>query len=316
MAASKWLKPSLLIVVLFIFSFSHAQSFDLTGLWHDNTRGSSVTYRIRQMGNTVYWSVDGTAVGSYANIFFGEISGNTLTGTWVDLPGSPGLGYGTLTLQIQSNDWFVKTAENPCCYGAQEWLRQGTSGGTGNTGFEVDSDRPGSDYLNFDLDVADPGQCFEACQADGACQAWTYVKPGVQGPAARCWLKSSVPERVDDICCVTGTKSAGSGIGNGSARAISWSTSATEHRSKNGQRFSYSCPASDSLSFALWGTDIYTDDSSVCLAAAHVGLISPQLGGTVTIEILPEQQSYTGSTRNGVTSAGYAYWYGSFRFVY
>jgi hypothetical protein len=36
----------------------------------------------------------------------------------------------------------------------------------------------------------------------------------------------------------------------------------------------------------------------------------------VTIEILPEQSSYTGSTHNGVTSADYAFWYGSFAFIY
>jgi hypothetical protein len=119
---------SLIVIILLGLPLSYAQSFDLTGLWHDNTTGSSTTYRIRQIGNAVYWSVDGTAVGSYANVFFGEISGNTLTGTWVDLPSSPALGGGNLTLQIKSNDWFVKTGENPCCYAAQEWVRQGTTG--------------------------------------------------------------------------------------------------------------------------------------------------------------------------------------------
>lgn len=116
-----------LLVVLLSLSFSHAQTFDLTGFWQNP--GGSATYRVRQIGNAVYWSVDGTAAGSYANVFIGEISGTTLSGTWVDLPGSPNLGGGSLSLQIQSNDYFFKVAESSL-YAAQEWVRQGTSGGT------------------------------------------------------------------------------------------------------------------------------------------------------------------------------------------
>jgi hypothetical protein len=115
-----------LAVVLLSGLPAFAQSFDLTGLWQNP--GGSATYRVRQIGNTLYWSVDGTAVGSYANVFFGEISGNTLSGTWVDLPGSPSLGGGSLTLQIQSNDYFIKIGESNL-YAAQEWIRQGTTGG-------------------------------------------------------------------------------------------------------------------------------------------------------------------------------------------
>ena len=231
MKATKILRPVSLTIFWLGLHLSYAQPFDLTGLWQDNTGGGAI-YHVRQIGNVIYWSVDATAVGSYANIYFGEITGNTITGNWVDLPDSPSLGYGDMTLQIQSNDWFVKTGENPCCYGAQEWMRQGTT-------------------------------------------------------------RSDETRVVDN-----------------------WNISATEHRGKNGQRFSYRCPASDSLSFSLWGTDIYTDDSSLCLAAVHMGLISPQQGGIVTIEIVSEQQSYTGSTRNGVTSSGYGIWAGSFRFIY
>jgi hypothetical protein len=122
----------LFMFLLFIVASSQAQTFDLTGLWQDNTGGGAI-YHVRQIGNVVYWSVDATAVGSYANVYFGEISGNTITGNWVDLPDSPSLGYGDMTLQIQSNDKFVKVSESTL-YGAQEWIRLGTSGGSGETG--------------------------------------------------------------------------------------------------------------------------------------------------------------------------------------
>jgi hypothetical protein len=64
-------------------------------------------------------------------------------------------------------------------------------------------DRAGGDYANFDLNGAFPSDCRDACAKDGRCQAWTYVQPGVQGPKARCWLKSSVPPIRHNTCCIS-----------------------------------------------------------------------------------------------------------------
>ena len=57
---------------------------------------------------------------------------------------------------------------------------------------------PGSDIASFDLNEPDPGLCRQACDARSDCRAWTFVIAGVQGPAARCWLKNSVPASVRD----------------------------------------------------------------------------------------------------------------------
>ncbi|TWO68431.1 hypothetical protein FN976_22630 [Caenimonas sedimenti] len=73
--------------------------------------------------------------------------------------------------------------------------------------YERDSNRPGSDYRNFELRRADPQACQAECDGDKRCDAWTYVKPGVQGARARCWLKDSVPRRRNDECCVSGLRS-------------------------------------------------------------------------------------------------------------
>jgi len=94
-----------------------------------------------------------------------------------------------------------------------------------------------------------------------------------------------------------------------------WSTQADTYRGKNGQRFTYYIPPGGTPGGRLWGTDIYTDDSSIGTAAVHAGLITFQNGGTVTIEIRAGQSTYQGSSRNGITSSGYGYWYGSFVFV-
>ena len=94
----------------------------------------------------------------------------------------------------------------------------------------------------------------------------------------------------------------------------SWSANATAFRGRNGARFVYTCPSYGTAS-NVWGTDIYTDDSSVCTAAVHAGGITIAGGGTVTIEIRPGQQSYRGSTQNGITSASYPAWSGSYVLV-
>ncbi|KAG8555482.1 hypothetical protein GDO81_017719 [Engystomops pustulosus] len=58
---------------------------------------------------------------------------------------------------------------------------------------------------------------------------------------------------------------------------------------------------------SVWGTDVYTDDSSICRAAIHAGLI-PNEGGEVTVWKTPGHVSYSGSTRNGITTKHYGTW--------
>jgi hypothetical protein len=93
-----------------------------------------------------------------------------------------------------------------------------------------------------------------------------------------------------------------------------WNATAASFRGKNGSRYVYTCPSYGTLA-SIWGTDVYTDDSSVCIAAVHAALISLAGGGTVTIEIRPGEASYTGSTRNGITSSSYGAWSGSYVIV-
>jgi hypothetical protein len=64
---------------------------------------------------------------------------------------------------------------------------------------------------------------------------------------------------------------------------------------------------------SLWGTDVYTDDSSVALAAVHAGLLKVGERGLVQVTLLAGQNSYQGSTRNGVSSSSYGAWAGSFK---
>ncbi len=97
------------------------------------------------------------------------------------------------------------------------------------------------------------------------------------------------------------------------AEPVSWFSGASDHRGQNGQNFVYHCPADGSAS-SIYGTDRYTDDSSVCTAAVHAGLITFAAGGDVTIEIQPDAETYVGTERNGVSSGSWSGWFGSFVF--
>jgi hypothetical protein len=74
---------------------------------------------------------------------------------------------------------------------------------TGST--EIAIDRLGGDYRNFEVAAdAQGGPCASACQADGKCRAWTYVRPGYQGAAGRCYLKDKVKPPRRKPCCISG----------------------------------------------------------------------------------------------------------------
>ena len=72
------------------------------------------------------------------------------------------------------------------------------------------------------------------------------------------------------------------------------------------------CPAGSASDFELvWGTDTYTDDSSLCTAAVHAGVIT-LAGGALRVEAVDGLEAYVGSLRNGVESLDYGSWGRSF----
>jgi hypothetical protein len=94
---------------------------------------------------------------------------------------------------------------------------------------------------------------------------------------------------------------------------FTWSSTAADYPGGTGATHSFTCPAGGEAG-SIWGTTIYTDDSSICTAAVHMGIITFEAGGEVTIEILGGQTSYVGSTQNGVTSNSWGSWPRSFQF--
>jgi hypothetical protein len=98
------------------------------------------------------------------------------------------------------------------------------------------------------------------------------------------------------------------------AADVDWSTSAADYAGDYDARIQFDCPPDGSAS-SVWGTDLYTSDSSVCTAAVHAEKISFADGGTVVIRMRPGEQAYSGSERNGVTSGGWESYESSFEFV-
>ena len=73
---------------------------------------------------------------------------------------------------------------------------------------EYDTNRMGGDFDHVVMDIDAPLECRRICEGNPACEAWTYVKPGIQGPMAMCWLKNSVPPPTADSCCISGVRPA------------------------------------------------------------------------------------------------------------
>ncbi len=74
---------------------------------------------------------------------------------------------------------------------------------------QANFDRPGGDYLSSPVTSGDPADCALVCERDKRCRAWSFNYPTDVSSSAVCWLKSNVPARVQDSCCVSGVRGAG-----------------------------------------------------------------------------------------------------------
>ena len=64
-----------------------------------------------------------------------------------------------------------------------------------------------------------------------------------------------------------------SGSGGGPEDVEPWALTASELRDGDEENSRFTCPPQGSGSH-VWGTSVYTDDSSVCTAAVHMGLFT------------------------------------------
>lgn len=91
--------------------------------------------------------------------------------------------------------------------------------------------------------------------------------------------------------------------------------SASAFRLQTNRRLTFVCPANDGANATVYGMDPYTDDSAVCAAAIHAGVLQPGVSGAVTIVIGSGAESFPASDRNGVKTRSYAAWPYSYTFA-
>jgi hypothetical protein len=185
---------------------------------------------VESKGNHLIFEVDYSAVGSHGNIihlggWIYNSKGQAISGYKPLSFLAPGISKGKVEIIIDAGEGqFGKEIEfflsepnkgpfikkrfplNMRLPGAPEMAKGYVAAKPSSMTMEPDVDRAGMDYKNFDLQAADPDLCREACEKDPKCQAYTYVKPGIQGPKARCWLKHSVPSPKKNPCCVSGVR--------------------------------------------------------------------------------------------------------------
>ncbi|GAB5494596.1 MAG: hypothetical protein Phog2KO_48110 [Phototrophicaceae bacterium] len=85
---------------------------------------------------------------------------------------------------------------------------------------------------------------------------------------------------------------------------IDWNTRAYDLEGEEGDSFAVTCPEDGEVS-SIWGTEIYTSDSSMCTAAAHMGLIDLEDGGSFVVTFLEGQEEYEGTEQNDIETSSW-----------
>lgn len=66
---------------------------------------------------------------------------------------------------------------------------------------------------------------------------------------------------------------------------------------------------------AVWGSDIYTFDSMVSMAAVHAGVLKPGETKVVGVTMLGPQQQFASSSRNGIVTGNWGQYPSAFKFA-
>jgi len=87
--------------------------------------------------------------------------------------------------------------------------------------------------------------------------------------------------------------------------------SMTRYRTKIGKTFYFKVVGSSQGS--LWGSGVYTYDSSLAVAAVHAGVLKAGQSGIVKVTMVEAPDQFTGSTQNGVMSMDFGPFPAAFR---
>lgn len=144
--------------------------------------------------------------------------------------------------------------------------------GRAQTGF----DRPGSDYSSVSVPSGDPAACALICERDRKCRAWSFNYPIDSDRGAACWLKSAVPSRVENNCCVSGVRGAGVLETRNSSIEVATDRQGGDYRSieveadAKGETCKAACEADNKCRAWTYGRPGYTGKSARCFLKNEV----------------------------------------------
>lgn len=113
-----------------------------------------------------------------------------------------------------------------------------------------------------------------------------------------------------------GVKSSSSGPGdaaysfiqNGEPGQIDWITTLERVPDDFHSPLTLLCPPKGHADTYIWGTDVYTSSSGICVAAVHAGVITLDTGGRVTVTLMPKQETFDARERYGISSRKWTNW--------
>jgi hypothetical protein len=128
-------------------------------------------------------------------------------------------------------------------------------------------------------------------------------------------LRTTTPQfgelklRVPDLAVVTAA--GGFAVDDGPINILPDPGYLTNYQNEIGKTFYFRVTANPGGS--VWGTDIYTTDSQLSTAAIHAGVLRHGETGVVRVTIMAGQNSYSGSSRNGISTSDYGSFQGSYK---
>ena len=95
---------------------------------------------------------------------------------------------------------------------------------------------------------------------------------------------------------------------NGEPGQIDWITTLERVPDDFQSPLTLLCPPKGHADAYVWGTDVYTSSSAICVAAVHAGAITLDAGGMVMLTFQAKQEMFPPSTRNGITTLMWKNW--------
>jgi hypothetical protein len=94
-------------------------------------------------------------------------------------------------------------------------------------------------------------------------------------------------------------------VDDGKPGSITWRTTWSQIPAEFSEPIALVCPPAGQVG-VVWGTGVYSRDSSICTAAVHAGLIRPDTGGAITVERATNAAPFSASDKFGVKSAAWS----------